>query len=193
MFPIFDKNNRVIAYGGRIIDNNNPKYLNSPESYIFKKRHVLYGFNIAKDYISKLNRAIIVEGYLDVIGCHHAGVKNVVAPLGTALTSDQIQMLSRICTEIILLFDADSAGINASLKSLIVANELNIDLKIGLLPEGDPFDYIAKSGIREFMSIVDAAVKPVDFKISQIIKDYDTSKPINTLMQLFSVIKKIKL
>ncbi|MCU0822314.1 MAG: DNA primase, partial [Spirochaetes bacterium] len=170
IFPIFNRRNEIAAFGGRILENGEPKYLNSPESRIYQKRRELYGFNIAKEHISSLGRAIIVEGYLDVIGCHQAGVKNVVAPLGTALTSEQVRTLSRLCSEIVLLFDADSAGINAALRSIDVVKDININLKIAVLPDGDPFDFIPRKGIREFMIVVDQALSPVDFQITRIIK-----------------------
>ncbi len=167
MFPIFDSRGEAIAFGGRVIGEGEPKYLNSPESDLFSKGNVLYGINVAREHIIELKRAIVVEGYLDVIGCHQNGVKNVVAPLGTALTERHVEMLSRYCTEIILLFDADSAGLNASLRSLGVAGEKNVDVRVALLPEGDPFDFITGRGVRPFMAVVDSALQPVDFKIQR--------------------------
>jgi len=191
IFPIFDINNRAIAFGGRATGDINPKYLNSPESIIFQKRKNLYGLNFARKSIRELNRVIIVEGYLDVIGCHQAGIVNVVAPLGTALTIEQVKSISRLCKEIVLLFDADSAGINAALKSIQIINETNADVLVAMLPESDPFEYIQKKGIREFMTVVDSAIKPVDFRISRIMNSYNSNGRINTLISLFSVLKSI--
>ncbi|MFC1671024.1 DNA primase [Spirochaetota bacterium] len=194
IFPIFNKKSQVIAFGGRLIDDNSEdkrKYINSPESSVFKKRNVLYGFNIAKDAIRDLNRAIIVEGYLDVIGCHQAGINNVVAPLGTALTEDQLRTLAKFCNEIILLFDADAAGIKAASRSLDIADELSVEIKIAMLPELDPFEYIQKKGIREFMVVVDKAQLPVDFRISRVMSEFEKNGKINTLIRLFTIIKEL--
>jgi DNA primase len=194
IFPIFDKNGKPVAFGGRILTDGKDKYINSPESEIFKKRNILYGYNFALESIKEMKRAIIVEGYLDVIGCHQAGIKNCVAPLGTALSDAHVKILSRDCTEIILLFDSDSAGMNAALRSLPLFSEISIDLKIAMLPEGDPFDYIKKFGMRRFMSVVDESLKPVDFRINMIISEADkiNQTEIKTLVSLFAVIKDIR-
>ncbi len=193
IFPIFDAANNVIAFGGRAIGDDPRKYLNSSESPLFKKRNVLYGFNRARDSIKELNRVIIVEGYLDVIGCHQAGIENVVAPLGTAVTTEQIKMLGHLCTEIIFLFDADSAGLKAAGRSLDISDDVNVNIKIGMLPEDDPFDYVTKKGPREFMAVVDKAMGPIDFRIARIMDNYKDLGRINTLKQLFAAIADIKL
>lgn len=193
IFPIRDKNGKVIAFGGRATGDETPKYLNSPETELFKKRQNLYGMYHAINEIRELDRVIIVEGYLDVIGCSQAGIKNVVAPLGTALTDEQIKFLSRLCSEIILLFDADSAGIKAALKSLEVSEEISVDIKVAALPEKDPFDFILEKGPREFMALVDQALKPVDFRISRILTDSNkTALPV-LLTSLFQVVQTITL
>ena len=193
IFPIYNQKNEIIAFGGRIVQTGEPKYLNSPESSLFQKRYTLYGFNFARQHIRELDRAIVVEGYLDVIACHQAGIKNVVAPLGTALTSEQVRFLARSCNEIVILFDADSAGIKASLRSLNVLDDFNTVAKVAQLPETDPFDFIKDKGIREFMVIVDSAVNPVDFKISRVFADYGTKDRTNLLLNLFEVIGDISL
>jgi DNA primase len=193
MFPIVDASGNVIAFGGRTIGDDPRKYLNSSESAVFKKRTVLYGFNLAKKSIKDLNRAIVVEGYLDVIGCHQAGIENVVAPLGTAVTIDQIKMLGHLCSEIIFMFDADSAGLNAAARSLDLSEETNVNISIGMLPEGDPFDFVTAKGPREFMAVVDKAMKPVDFRIARIMDNYKSLGRVSTLMQIFGVIRELKL
>ncbi|MFH0975935.1 MAG: DNA primase [Spirochaetota bacterium] len=193
MFPIINHRNEVVAFGGRAIDGTEPKYLNSQESVIYKKREVLYGLNIAKQYISEYKRAIIVEGYLDVIGCHQAGIKNVVAPLGTALTIDQLKLLSRYCKEVILLFDADSAGIKASVRSIDIFKNINLDVKIAVLPEYDPFEFIGKKGVREFMVIVDKALNPIDYQIMRIVEDGKRmDNKLNLLLEIFKIIGNIE-
>ena len=191
IFPIINRNNRIIAFGGRVIDDGSPKYLNSPESEIFHKRQELYGFNMARDHISEVKRAIIVEGYLDVIGCHQAGIKNVVAPLGTSLTKEHLTLLSRYCTEIIILFDADSAGINAALKSLSLGDMVNTELRVALLPEGDPFDFVTSRSAREFMAVIDSAMKPVEFRINRMYQEMRHGDPIILLNHLFEIISDL--
>lgn len=193
MFPIFDNAGGVIAFGGRAIGDDPRKYLNSPETPLFKKRNVLYGFNRAREAIKEMNRAIVVEGYLDVIGCHQAGIENVIAPLGTAITAEQIKLLGHYCTEIIFLFDADSAGLKAAVRSLDISEDVNVNIKIGMLPEDDPFDYVMKKGPREFMAVVDKAMSPVDFKIARIMDNLNNQGRVNTLKQLFSVIGAVEL
>ncbi len=193
IFPIFDNGGRVVGFGGRTIADADPKYLNSPETEVFKKRTVLYAFHLAKTAIRETNRVIIVEGYLDVIACHQSGVKNVVAPLGTALTQQHLEQLARYAGEIILLFDADSAGLKAATRSLELSEHINVDVKIAMLPHGDPFDYIIQKGIREFMSIVDSAQKPVDFKIGRIMADLPSLGNKNAMLQIFAVIRGIDL
>ncbi len=191
MFPIFDASQRPVAFGGRIVGDGEPKYLNSPESELFKKRQVLYGFNIARDHIRDLNRAIVVEGYLDVIGCHQQGLQNVVAPLGTALTEEHLSVLSRVCTEVILIFDADSAGETASLRALSKIESINIDLRVGLLPEGDPFDFVLNRGAREFMAIVDSSMKPVDYRLTRIASSVSKKGKIASLLESFAVLRDV--
>ena len=190
IFPIFDQKNEIIGFGGRIIEQGEPKYLNSPESPVFQKRNILYGLNKSRQHIAELGRAIIVEGYLDVIGVYQAGIHNVVAPLGTALTLEQLQLMSRMCNEVIIVFDADSAGVKASLRSLDVAENLNIDIRIAQLPQLDPFDFVAKFGVREFMAIIDKALQPVDFRIERIIAE-NKGKQVDILKQVFTVLRDI--
>lgn len=153
----------------------------------------MYGIYHARKEIRDLDRVIVVEGYLDVIGCHQAGIKNVVAPLGTALTEEQITMLARLCSEIILLFDADSAGIKAALKSLEKSEEISVDIKVAALPEKDPFDFILEHGPREFMALVDQSLKPVDFRIKRIMDDRKRTSMPALLASLFQVIQTIHL
>lgn len=191
IFPIFDQKNEIIGFGGRIIAHGEPKYLNSPESPVFQKRNILYGLNKSRQHIAELGRAIVVEGYLDVIGVYQAGIHNVVAPLGTALTLEQLQLLSRLCNEVIVVFDADSAGIKASLRSLDVAENLNIDIRIAQLPQLDPFDFVGKFGVREFMAIIDSALKPVDFRIERVLAENKGKGQVDILKQVFAVLQDI--
>lgn len=153
IFPILSPNGRVIAFGGRILENNDnvAKYLNSPESEIYQKRKVLYGLFHSKDEIRTLDKAILVEGYMDLISLYQNGVKNVVASSGTALTPDQIQLLSRYTKNIVVLFDADNAGQKAAMRSIELLLEQDFDVKVLTLPDGeDPDSYIKNYGKSEF-------------------------------------------
>ncbi|MBN1496763.1 MAG: DNA primase [Spirochaetes bacterium] len=193
IFPISDINGRVVGFGGRTIGDDPRKYINSSESQVFKKRNILYGLNRARESIKELNRAIVVEGYLDVIGCHQAGITNVIAPLGTAITADQIRLLGHYCTEIIFLFDADSAGLKAAARSLDLSEETNLNIRIGMLPQGDPFDYVTTKGPREFMAVVDTSLRPTDFRIARVMDDFSAAGRAGTLLRLFAVIRDLKL
>jgi len=141
IFPIFDSTSKPIAFGGRIIeeDTNAPKYLNSPETDLFKKGYVLYGYNFARDTAYKKSQMIAVEGYMDVIALHQAGFKNVVAPLGTAVTENHIRHLWKVCDEPVFCLDGDSAGLRAMMR--LAENHINMlvpgkTMKFVLLPEG---------------------------------------------------------
>lgn len=194
MFPIFDRSGNVVAFGGRSMSNEQqPKYLNSPESEVFQKRNILYGLNFAMDEIRQMDRAIIVEGYLDVIGCHQYGIKNVVAPLGTALTENHIRQLSQLCNEIIMLFDSDSAGVNASLRSIETSESFNVEIRIATLPDKDPFDFVMKHDVRELMILIDKALKPADFRILNTIEANRGKNRIVVLKILFGIIENIEL
>lgn len=153
IFPIFSANGRVIAFAGRILENReaSAKYLNSPESSIYIKGRVLYGLSFSKDEIRKMDKAILVEGYMDLISLYQNGIKNVVAVSGTALTEDQVQLLSRYTKNVVLLFDADTAGIKASMRSIELLLKQDIEIKIATLPSGeDPDSFINKFGKEEF-------------------------------------------
>ena len=145
MFPICDARGKVIAFGGRVLDDSKPKYINSPENIVYSKGRNLFGLNVAKKGDSK--RILIVEGYMDVISLHQRGVKNVVAPLGTALTEAQGWLLRRNAEQIILSFDSDEAGLKAKLRALEILQNMGCDLRI-LQLEGakDPDEYIVKYG-----------------------------------------------
>lgn len=194
MFPIFDRTSNIAGFGARAIEEKQqPKYLNSPESEIYQKKNILYGLNFAQDEIRDMDRAIIVEGYLDVIGCHQYGLKNVVAPLGTALTENQVKQLSHLCNEIIMLFDSDSAGINAALRSITTSEMFNISIKIALLPSGDPFDYIKAHGLMGLMVVIDRAVNPLDFQFQNIVEKNRGKDKLLYLKEFFEIIEKLEL
>jgi DNA primase len=166
IFPIFDLQNRVVAFGGRIMtgQKNLPKYINSPDTLIFKKGELNYGLNIAKNYIVEKGYTIVVEGYLDVIMCHQYGIKNVVAPLGTALTADQLKRIKKLSNNILLLFDGDNAGISAAKRAIHLCYPESLTTKILILPTGeDPDSFLRKYGEREFKKLLGKAILPMEF------------------------------
>ncbi len=190
IFPIRNQAGNCVGFGGRVLDDSLPKYLNSAENSLFSKRNVLYGLHRASEEIRSLNRAIVVEGYLDAIGCHQAGIKNVVAPLGTALTENQLQMLSRMCAEIVLLFDSDTAGTKAALRTVSTSHDYNAAIRIGSIPEGDPFDYIQKYGARKLLMHVDTACEPVEFMLrDHFEKNRFKERPL-ILREMFAILKE---
>lgn len=167
IFPIFSPNGRVVAFAGRKLreDDSGGKYINSPESIIYVKGRILYGLSHAKDDIRKIDKAIIVEGYMDLISLYQAGVKNVVAVSGTALTDDQVQLLSRYTKNVVLLFDADTAGIKASMRSIEILLKRDFDVKISTLPKGeDPDSYVTKFGKEAFDEIIKRAENFLEYQ-----------------------------
>jgi DNA primase len=167
IIPIFSPNGRVVAFAGRILDPNEKgaKYINSPESLIYIKGRVLYGLSHAKDEIRRLGKAILVEGYMDLISLYQNGVKNVVAVSGTALTDEQVQLLSRYTKDVVLLFDSDTAGIKASMRSIELLLKRDMEVKIVSLPEGDdPDSFINKNGKDKFDELLKKAENFIEFQ-----------------------------
>jgi len=167
IFPIFSPNGRVVAFAGRILDDKEKtaKYLNSPESLVYIKGRTLYGLSHAKDEIRKIDKAILVEGYMDLISLYQSGVKNVVAVSGTALTDDQVQLLSRYTKNVVLLFDSDVAGIKASMRSIELLLKRDMEVKIVSLPEAeDPDSFINKHGKVEFDELIKKAENFLEYQ-----------------------------
>jgi DNA primase len=167
IFPIFDSKSQCIAFGGRSLDpNDGAKYVNSAESPIYKKGQHLYGLNWAKEAIGKKDGVIVVEGYLDFIMPFHVGVENIVASCGTALTVDQIRLLSRYTQNVIMLFDADPAGEAAMIRSLDFLIEEGMNVKVVRLNQDeDPDSFVRKFGVEKFRQRVEAAESIFDFKL----------------------------
>lgn len=167
IFPIFSPNGRVVAFAGRKLDPSEKggKYINSPESIVYSKSRVLYGLSFAKDEIRRLNKAVIVEGYMDLISLYQHGIKNVVAVSGTALTDEQVQLLSRYTKDVVLLFDADTAGMKASMRSIEVLLKHDMEVKIVSLPEGeDPDSYVQKFGKDKFDDLLKKAENFIEYQ-----------------------------
>lgn len=167
MFPVFDYRGRVIGFGGRVLDDSKPKYLNSPETALFKKGINLYGLNFAIK--TNINRTfIIVEGYMDCISLHQYGIKNAVASLGTALTKNQAKLLKRYADKVIISYDADAAGQMATLRGLKILKEVGLEVSIIKVPEGkDPDEFVKNNGREAFMRLIDNALPIVDYRLNE--------------------------
>lgn len=201
MFPIFDIRKRLIAFGGRTLESKEsmkakgiPKYVNSPENLIYSKGHHLYGLNLAKGDNRKLKRILVVEGYMDVISPHQAGITNVVASLGTALTEQQGRLLRRYAEEVVLSYDSDEAGQKAKLRGIEIMQALDVPVKV-LKMDGakDPDEYIIKYGPERFEKLVENSISPVEYKVDMLKKDYnlnDTSQKIIFLTKMAEILSK---
>ncbi len=193
MFPICDVRGRVIAFGGRVLDDSKPKYINSPENVVYSKGRHLFGLNVAKKGDTK--QLLIVEGYMDVISLHQRGITNVVAPLGTALTEGQGWLLRKNAEQIILSFDSDEAGLKAKLRALEILQNMGCDLRI-LQMEGakDPDEYIIKYGNARFKNLIDKALSIIEFKVKILQKDLNlenTNDKIKFLNEIAKLISKV--
>ncbi len=164
MFPIFDSAGRTIAFGGRVMGQGEPKYLNSPESEIFNKRRNLYGMSLAKK--SRRNYFLIVEGYMDVLSLHQAGFDNAVASLGTALTKEQSMLIKRYADQVVLCYDSDGAGTNAARRAIPILEEAGLKVKVIRVPGAkDPDEFIKENGAEGFEKVIESAMDPVEFEM----------------------------
>ena len=174
MFPIISTQDKVIGFGGRAIGDYKPKYLNSPESEIFLKKNNLFGLNLTKKEIDKEGRAIIVEGYMDMISLYQNGIRNVAASLGTALTLNQARLLCRYSKNIVLSYDSDSAGINAALRGIDVINAAGGKPRVMHVTDGkDPDDFVKAHGKEAFLKLADNAMPATDYKLKLARRGFD--------------------
>jgi len=168
IFPIHTVGGKIAGFGGRILGEGEPKYLNSPETPVFNKREVLYGLDRARQAIKELGFAVIMEGYMDVLTAHQAGITNAVGSLGTSLTVEQGRLLRRYTTEAVIAYDADAAGVAATLRGLDMLQELGYRVKVVTIPEGkDPDEYIRNRGRREWDALVEKAPPLVEYRLDQ--------------------------
>ncbi len=171
MFPIRDTKGRVVGFGGRILDAGEPKYLNSPETAIFNKRNLLFALSRALPAIRKTEQAVLVEGYMDVVGVHNQGVTNVVASLGTAFTEAQARLLHRSAKELLIAYDMDGAGRAATKRAIEIARKVGIRLRIVTLPDGkDPDEYIRTHGAEAWQEAVRAAQGVIDYSLKMALR-----------------------
>lgn len=182
MFPIFNTSGKVIGFGGRALGDVMPKYLNSSESDIFLKKNNLYALNLTKRAISDEDQVLMVEGYMDVISLYQAGVKNVVASLGTALTENQAKLISRYTKNIILSYDADNAGVNAAMRGIDIVKGSNCNVRILRINDGkDPDEFIKNNGREEFLKLVKGAIPATEFRLSVMERGYDFNDDLQIL------------
>lgn len=195
IFPIFNIRGDVVGFGGRVIDDSMPKYLNSPETQVFNKGNILYGLNFARKNIRN-RQIILVEGYMDVIALHQAGFKNAVASLGTSLTKYQGRLLKKYCDEIIICFDGDEAGTKATMRSLDILNEVGCQFRILVLPDNkDPDDFIKFHGKDKFQEYIDKSMGLIDYKIFLAKSEYpgDTTEDrVKLAKKVSNIIKDIE-
>ncbi|MCL5676773.1 MAG: DNA primase [Firmicutes bacterium] len=179
MFPIWDIRGRVIGFGGRaLVDGQGPKYMNSSESPLFEKGRNLYALHLAKGPMRDKDQAVMVEGYMDVIACHQAGVTNVVASLGTALTADQGRLLLQQAPRVVIAYDSDAAGQNATLRGLDILGGLGCQVSVLALPEGkDPDEFLRSHSADEFRSLTEKALPLVEFRLEALLRKFGAASP----------------
>ena len=193
MFPIISTQDKVIGFGGRAIADIKPKYLNSPESEIFLKKNNLFGLNLTKKEIDREQKAIIVEGYMDMISLYQNGIKNVAASLGTALTINQARLLCRYSKNIVLSYDSDSAGINAALRGIDVITEAGGKPRVMNVTDGkDPDDFVKAHGKDAFLKLADNAAPAPDYKLRLARRGFDLSNDRDVLDYIERVVPVLR-
>ncbi len=174
IFPIFDPMGNIVGFGGRTLGDDQPKYLNTPETPVFQKQRNLFGLFLARDAIREKKQVVVVEGYTDCMAPFQAGVKNVVATLGTALTEQHVQTLRRYADEIVLIFDSDQAGVKAADRALNVFLAMGVDVKVAQVPSGkDPCDLVIAQGAQAFESVIAGAVDSLEYKWRRLQQQYN--------------------
>lgn len=196
IFPIINTRGKVIGFGGRIVGDGDPKYLNSTESLVFQKKYNLFGLNLSRQEIQQEGYAIVVEGYMDVAALYQEGIKNVVASCGTALTEQQAKLLKRYTDKVILCYDADAAGVNAALRGIDILRDAGLEVRVLHVDDGkDPDEFVKKHGPDAFRNLVkEKAVPDIDYKVLLIRKKYDindTTQGVKFLKAVASVLGKL--
>ncbi|OUR74467.1 DNA primase [Arcobacter sp. 31_11_sub10_T18] len=179
-FPIHALNGKIVGFGGRTITGHNAKYVNSPQTKVFNKSRLLYGYSLAKEKIYKNNQIIITEGYLDVIMLHQAGFDNAVATLGTALTADHLPLLKRGEPKVIVAYDGDKAGLNAAYKASVMLSHSEFEGGVVIFGEGkDPADMVQEGKVEELNTMFNNSQNFIPFVIDSIVNKYDLTEPLN--------------
>ena len=194
IFPICDAQGRVVAFGGRILGEGEPKYLNSPETALYTKGQHLFGLNNARDMIRRKEYAILVEGYMDFLIPYQAGVRNLVASLGTALTEHQVRLLARYARKIVVNFDPDSAGVAATKRSLEALLAEGFKVNVLTLPDNlDPDEYIREQGAEGYAKLLKSSRSFLDYVVEQAISEHDQTKPTGKVETLNAILPYLKL
>lgn len=193
MFPIQDVRNRVIAFGGRVLDDSKPKYINSPENIVYSKGRNLFGLNVAKRQTNgMLKRILIVEGYMDAISLYQRGITNVVASLGTALTDAQGRLLRKNSEQVILGYDSDGAGQTAIMRGMEILKSMGVDIRVLQISGAkDPDEYILKYGPERLIKCMDNAISVVEYKVKTLKKDLDLENVSDKIKFLNEIAKTL--
>ena len=196
IFPIINTSGKVIGFGGRAVNpEDNPKYLNSPESKIFQKKNNLYGLNISRQNVGKDGFIILVEGYMDTIALYQSGVQNVAASLGTALTENQAKLIKRYTRDVILSYDADNAGRAAALRGLEILKKEDCKVRVLHVTDGkDPDEYVKKNGKTAFLKLIDGALPYGDYRLAAARTGFDLSKDsdkIDYMRKAVAILKEL--
>jgi len=195
MFPITDSRGFVIGFGGRFLDAREPKYLNSPETPVFTKSRCLYALEQAQPAIKELGKAVLMEGYMDVLSAHQHGVRNAVATLGTALTREHAKLLRRYCPEAVLMYDADKAGLSAALRGLEPLLSLGLEVRVASIPEGkDPDEYLQSHSLEEFQKVLAMGQDPVEFALELVIAQhglYSVTAKTRVIDEMQSILERM--
>jgi len=171
MIPIKNPRGKIVGFGGRVIGQGEPKYLNTAETKFFNKRNLLFAFDLAQKSIQKKGQVIVVEGYMDAISLHAAGLSNVVASMGTAFSEQQVNLLKRNTKEIIFCYDSDNPGRNASVRAVSMVRKAGIKVRVALVPGAkDPDEYIRSEGLQKYLEVIDGAVPGLTFQIEETLR-----------------------
>lgn len=194
MFPIIDLQGNVIGFGGRVLDDSTPKYLNSSDTPVFKKSRNLYALNFAKG--SQENGLILCEGYMDVIALHQAGFKNAVATLGTALTPEQSRLMARYAQDVVISYDSDEAGQKAAQRAIKLLTEVGLSVRVLRIEGGkDPDEFIKTHGADKFKLMLEKSGNHIEYRLSQVKSKYDLSLPdqkVKCLNEMESVLATVE-
>ena len=196
IIPIADERGRVVGFGGRVLDDGTPKYLNTPETIVFNKGRLLFGLDKSGRAIQQAGYAIVVEGYMDAISVYGAGVRNVVASLGTAFTAEHCKKLLRYASRVCFCYDSDEAGQAATIRALSIARDVGVEVSVVVVPKGkDPDEYIRKHGAKAFEALVQKAIPLVEYRMQYVLKHtaYDTLEgKVKALHEILPVLRGIR-
>jgi DNA primase len=173
IFPIVDLQDRPVAFGGRALDQAEPKYLNTKETSVFNKGRTLYGLNLARETIRHDDEMIVVEGNMDALTCHQFGITSAVASLGTALTLDQVMLMKRFAAKAVLVYDADASGLRAMERAMGLFEEAELPVRVVVLPSGDPDTFVRESGAEAFRALVERALPVFEYQLTMAISRHD--------------------